>query len=51
MDVTIQTSHTCEVDPEEIATVIIEKGFYVHSVSVVSRPGGFGDARVWTDGN
>lgn len=52
MEVTVQTSDTTEVDPEDIATLLIEAGWYVHSVTVTTLPHGEGGPdRVWTDGN
>lgn len=50
MEIEIKTEDVDEVDPEEIATLLIEAGYYVASVRVVGRRAGQ-DERRWEDGN
>lgn len=50
MDVTVYTSDVNNVSAEDVATVLIEAGYYVHSVRVRHREMIQVDD-LWTDGN
>lgn len=50
MDVVVTTSEVHEVSAEEVATALIEAGWYVHSVTVVDRRGVLSPDE-WRDGN